>query len=127
MLKGVAIAVAGLLLPTVSVAVEVDNPSGYFMRLCMKDTTVAAGKREMLCECLHNAFAYGAETGYALSDVITVDHRAWEAPDRRMPNDELGNTVRQLRKRCLASEARPSRSDEPRADDKTREMTDETE
>ncbi len=86
--------------PGVSLALEVDNPSEYFMRLCLKDATVAAGKREQLCACVHNGFAYGAQTGFGLSDAITLDPWAWEAPEKRMPADELGQAVRQIRKQC---------------------------
>lgn len=82
----------------------VENPSEYFMRICLKDMTVAAGKREELCECVHDVFAYG-DTRFGLSDAIALDPRSWEAPDKRMPQDEIGEEVRRVRKECLNEQA----------------------
>jgi hypothetical protein len=92
-----------LLLPLSALAAgsDVDNPPQYFMRLCLKDTTVAAGRREQICGCLRDAFAYG-DNAWGLSDVIALDPRYWEAPEKRMPQDDLGNEVRRARRDCMA-------------------------
>lgn len=72
-----------------------------FMQVCMTDATVAAGNRNQLCRCLYDAFAYGSDTRFGVTDVLTIPERNWEAPARRMANDALGNEVRRLRQRCL--------------------------
>jgi len=72
-----------------------------FMQVCMTDATVAAGNRNQLCRCLFDAFAYGGDTRFGVTDVLTIPERNWEAPARRMANDALGNEVRRLRQRCL--------------------------
>ncbi|MDP1540995.1 MAG: hypothetical protein U0998_05525 [Moraxellaceae bacterium] len=72
-----------------------------FMQVCMTDATVAAGNRNQLCRCLFDAFAYGSDTRFGVTDVLTIPERNWEAPARRMANDALGNEVRRLRQRCL--------------------------
>ncbi len=74
----------------------------YFMSLCLKDMTVAAGRREQLCQCVRDSFAYG-NNGFALSDATALDPRYWEAPEKRMPQDDIGNEVRRARKECLAT------------------------
>ncbi len=72
-----------------------------FMQVCMTDATVAAGNRSQLCRCLFEAFAYGSDTRFGVTDVLTIPERNWEAPARRMASDALGNEVRRLRQRCL--------------------------
>lgn len=72
-----------------------------FMHACMLDATVAAGQRESVCRCLYNTLAYGADTAYGVSDVMNLDERVWEAPDRRLPNNPLGMALRELRQSCL--------------------------
>lgn len=78
------------------------NPKLYFMSLCLKDATIAAGRREQLCECMRDSFAYG-NNGYSLQDANALDPRFWEAPEKRMPQDEIGNEVRRARRECLAA------------------------
>lgn len=80
-----------------------------FMRACLSDATVAAGQRQALCACVRDAFAYGGQTTYGLTDVLTLDAREWEAPDRRLPRNSLGQEVRLIRQNCLntLSPARP--------------------
>jgi hypothetical protein len=90
-------------LTAAAAAPDVDNPPQYFMRLCLKDATVAAGKREQICACLRDVFAYG-DNAWGLSDVIALDPRYWEAPEKRMPQDELGNEVRRARRDCMAGD-----------------------
>lgn len=80
-----------------------------FMRACLSDATVAAGQRQALCSCVRDAFAYGGQTTYGLTDVLTLEAREWEAPDRRLPRNSLGQEVRLIRQSCLntLSPARP--------------------
>lgn len=72
-----------------------------FMRACLSDATVAAGQRQALCACVRDAFAYGGQTSFGLTDVLTLDAREWEAPDRRLPRNSLGQEVRLIRQGCL--------------------------
>lgn len=72
-----------------------------FMQACMSDATVAAGQRQALCRCLRDEFAYGGRTSFGLTDVLALDMRLWEAPDRRLPRDSLGQEVRRIRQSCL--------------------------
>ena len=74
-----------------------------FMQACMTDATVAAGQRMALCRCVRDEFAYGGQTSFGLSDVLTLDERLWESPDRRLPHDSLGQEVRRIRQACLKS------------------------
>lgn len=74
-----------------------------FMMACMTDATVVAGQRQALCTCVRDEFAYGGQTSYGLSDVLALDARQWEAPDRRLPRDSLGQEVRRIRQACLKS------------------------
>lgn len=74
-----------------------------FMQACMTDATVAAGQRMALCRCVRDEFAYGGQTSFGLSDVLTLDERLWESPDRRLPHDSLGQEVRRIRQTCLKS------------------------
>lgn len=74
-----------------------------FMRACLSDATVAAGQRQALCACVRDAFAYGGQTSFGLTDVLTLDAREWEAPDRRLPRNSLGQEVRLIRQGCLNS------------------------
>ena len=80
-----------------------------FMQACLSDATVAAGQRQALCACVRDAFAYGGQTTFGLTDVLTLDDRDWEAPDRRLPRNSLGQEVRLIRQSCLntLSPARP--------------------
>lgn len=78
------------------------DPKLEFMSLCLRDTTVAAGRREQLCGCERDAFAYG-NNGFALQDAIALGPHNWEAPDRRMPADDIGNEVRRIRQACLSA------------------------
>jgi hypothetical protein len=80
-----------------------------FMQACLSDATVAAGQRQALCSCVHDAFAYGGQTTFGLTDVLTLEAREWEAPDRRLPRNSLGQEVRLIRQACLntLSPARP--------------------
>jgi len=80
-----------------------------FMQACMSDATVAAGQRQALCACVRDAFAYGGQTTFGLTDVLTLEASDWEAPDRRLPRNSLGQEVRQIRQACLnsLSPARP--------------------
>jgi len=87
-----------------SVDMATADPKQYFMGLCLRDATVAAGRREQLCECVRDSFAYG-NNGYALSDAVALEPRLWEAPEKRMPQDDIGNEVRRARKECLAAPA----------------------
>lgn len=91
-----------LLVPLGALAADgdVENPKEYFMRLCLKDMTVAAGKRVQMCECVRDMFAYG-DIRFGLSDAISLDPQSWEAPEKRMPQDELGSAVRNVRRQCL--------------------------
>lgn len=72
-----------------------------FMQACMTDATVAAGQREALCRCVFEAFAYGSATRFGITDVLALDERVWEAPDRRLPRDALGDGVRRIRQACV--------------------------
>ena len=72
-----------------------------FMQACLRDATVAAGQRQALCLCVRDTFTYGRETSFGLSDVLSLDSRAWEAPDRRLPRSSLGQEVRKIRQACL--------------------------
>lgn len=81
-----------------------------FMQACMSDATVAAGQRQALCACLRDEFAYGGQTSFGLSDVLTLPEHVWEAPDRRLPGDSLGREVRRMRQGCLRALARPAAS-----------------
>ena len=72
-----------------------------FMQACMTDATVAAGQREALCHCVFDAFAYGGQTRFGMTDVLTLDERVWEAPDRRLPRGALGDSVRGIRQACV--------------------------
>jgi hypothetical protein len=97
--------VCGSLLPLLAQAdgdMAAGNPKLYFMSLCLRDATVAAGRREQLCECVRDSFAYG-NNAYALADAIALDPRLWEAPEKRMPQDDIGNEVRRARKDCMAA------------------------
>lgn len=76
-----------------------------FMQACMNDATVAAGQRQALCDCLRDAFAYGRQTSFGLTDVLALEARFWEAPDRRLPRDSLGQEVRRIRQACLKAPA----------------------
>ena len=80
-----------------------------FMQACLSDATVAAGQRQALCACVRDAFAYGGQTTYGLTDVLTLEASDWEAPDRRLPRNSLGQEVRLIRQACLnsLSPARP--------------------
>ena len=80
-----------------------------FMQACLSDATVAAGQRQALCSCVRDTFAYGGQTTFGLTDVLTLDARDWEAPDRRLPRNSLGQEVRRIRQACLntLSPARP--------------------
>ena len=101
--------VAGFcLLPALPAAAADSDPKLVFMSLCLRDATVAAGRREHLCECVRDNFAYG-DNGFDLSDAIALDPRFWEAPEKRMPQDDIGNQVRRARKECLAAPASVSR------------------
>lgn len=73
----------------------------HFMRSCMTDATVAAGQREALCRCVFEAFAYGEETRFGVTDVLALDERVWEAPDRRLPRSAVGDGVRSIRQACV--------------------------
>lgn len=81
-----------------------------FMQACMSDATVAAGQRQALCACLRDEFAYGGKTSFGLTDVLALEVRQWEAPDRRLPRDSLGQEIRRIRQACLKvlTEARPA-------------------
>lgn len=79
-----------------------------FMQACMSDATVAAGQRQALCACVRDEFAYGGQTSFGLSDVLTLPEHVWEAPDRRLPGDSLGREVRRMRQGCLRQLARPA-------------------
>lgn len=74
-----------------------------FMQACMTDATVAAGQRMALCRCVRDEFAYGGQTSFGFSDVLTLDEHLWESPDRRLPRDSLGQEVRRIRQACLKS------------------------
>jgi hypothetical protein len=80
-----------------------------FMQACLSDATVAAGQRQALCACVRDAFAYGGQTTFGLTDVLTLEDSDWEAPDRRLPRNSLGQEVRLIRQSCLntLSPARP--------------------
>ena len=81
-----------------------------FMQACMSDATVAAGQRQALCACVRDEFAYGGRTSFGLTDVLALEVRQWEAPDRRLPRDSLGQEIRRIRQACLKvlTEARPA-------------------
>lgn len=81
-----------------------------FMQACMSDATVAAGQRQALCACVRDEFAYGEKTSFGLTDVLALEVRQWEAPDRRLPRDSLGQEIRRIRQACLKSltELRPA-------------------
>lgn len=81
-----------------------------FMQACMSDATVAAGQRQALCACVRDEFAYGGTTSFGLTDVLALEVRQWEAPDRRLPRDSLGQEIRRIRQACLKAltEARPA-------------------
>jgi len=72
-----------------------------FMQACMRDATVAAGQRQALCACVRDEFAYGGHTSFGLTDVLALDDKEWEAPDRRLPRDSLGQEIRRIRQACL--------------------------
>lgn len=72
-----------------------------FMQACMRDATVAAGQRQALCTCVRDEFAYGGRTSFGLTDVLALDEREWEAPERRLPRDSLGQEIRRMRQSCL--------------------------
>ena len=72
-----------------------------FMQACMRDATVAAGQRQALCACVRDEFAYGGLTSFGLTDVLALDVREWEAPERRLPRDSLGQEIRRIRQSCL--------------------------
>ncbi|MEL0028842.1 MAG: hypothetical protein VW625_09320 [Perlucidibaca sp.] len=78
-----------------------------FMQACMRDATVAAGQRQVLCACVRDEFAYGGRTSFGLTDVLALDERDWEAPDRRLPRDSLGQEIRRIRQACLKAPAGP--------------------
>ncbi len=95
-------ALASLLMPASAFAVDFAAArEQQFMQACMTDATVAAGQREALCLCIFEAFAYGGETRFGITDVLALDDRVWEAPDRRLPRDALGEGVRQIRQACV--------------------------
>lgn len=81
-----------------------------FMQACLSDATVAAGQRQALCSCIRDAFAYGGQTSFGLTDVLALDVRDWEAPDRRLPRDALGLEVRRVRHACLRALDAPAPS-----------------
>ncbi len=72
-----------------------------FMQACMSDATVAAGQRQALCACVRDEFAYGGRTSFGLTDVLALEARQWEAPERRLPRDSLGQEIRRIRQTCL--------------------------
>lgn len=88
----------GLPVQALSLAQERED---RFMQVCMTDATVAAGQRAALCQCLYRAYAYGPNTTFGVSDLLSIPERDWEAPARRLARDELGNDVRRVRQRCL--------------------------
>ena len=95
-------ALATLLMPASAFAVDFAAArEQQFMRTCMTDATVAAGQREALCRCVFEAFAYGGDTRFGITDVLALDDRVWEAPDRRLPRNALGEGVRQIRQACV--------------------------
>ena len=100
-ISGLLLAAAGPL-AAVDFAAERDE---RFMQACMSDATVAAGQRQGLCRCLRAEFAYGGRTSFGLTDVLALDARFWEAPDRRLPHDSLGREIRRLRQACLKGAA----------------------
>ncbi|REH39902.1 hypothetical protein DFR26_0096 [Paraperlucidibaca baekdonensis] len=77
-----------------------------FKQACMTDATVAAGQREALCRCVFEAFAYGGDTRFGITDVLALDARVWEAPDQRLPKSALGDNVRSIRQACVRESAR---------------------
>lgn len=95
-------ALATLLIPASVFAVDFAAArEQQFMQACMTDATVAAGQREALCRCVFEAFAYGGDTRFGITDVLALDDRVWEAPDRRLPRNALGEGVRQIRQACV--------------------------
>ncbi|MEO6699487.1 MAG: hypothetical protein ABIR53_07150 [Paraperlucidibaca sp.] len=102
MRKSLLLALACSMLPASALAVDFAAArEQQFMRSCMTDATVAAGQREAVCRCVFEAFAYGADTRFGLTDVLALDERVWEAPDRRLPRSALGDGVRSIRQACV--------------------------
>ena len=77
-----------------------------FMQACLRDATVPAARREALCTCVREAFAYSSDTRFGQSDLLTLAESVWEAPDRRLPRDTLGMEARRIRQGCLLKTAR---------------------
>lgn len=98
---------SGMLSPALASTDFAADREERFMQACMTDATVVAGHRQVLCNCIRDEFAYGTETSFGLSDVLALDAREWEAPDRRLPRDSLGHEVRRIRQACLKSMAHP--------------------
>lgn len=98
--KACWLALGLLTVPAVAGNLAVDRKAA-FLQACLRDATVPAGRREALCTCIRNAFAYGTQTRFGQSDLLSLPEVVWEAPDRRLPADTLGDEVRQVRQACL--------------------------
>lgn len=101
--RGAALLAALLLALPAAAADIAAQREERFLQACLSDATVAAGQRMALCRCVRDEFAYGGQTAFGLSDVLALEPRIWESPDRRLPHDSLGQEVRRIRQACLKS------------------------